>query len=224
MTNRRKRSILMTPENAQKAHRMAKTQARLIVKEHAPYLYVEPNFDSRGAVVLRLDPDTGGYTEYWPYGVVGDRLWIRESGWERPTLTPAMMREGADTWEPYYYDALLIPGEAEELKRWGFKRRSSIHMPRWACRTVVELTGVCVERLNDITEEDAYAEGCEEYHWGDESGYCGALSSRSVFVSWWGSIHGQESWEKNPYVWVLSFLRILGQKSKEASCARYSTC
>jgi hypothetical protein len=65
-----------------------------------------------------------------PYGRPGDQLWVRENGCERPERTPRMMREGADTWKPYYYDADGYVGpDAADLKAWGFKRRPSIHMP-----------------------------------------------------------------------------------------------
>lgn len=97
-----------------------------------------------------------------PYGQPGDKLWVRENGWERPERTPKMMREGADTWEPYYFDAAgLLWHDAEDFKAWGFKRRPSIHMPRWASRITLEITDVRVERLQDISEADAIAEGCE---------------------------------------------------------------
>src|SRR5205085_1532348 len=95
-----------------------------------------------------------------PYGQAGDRLWVRENGWERPERTPKLMREGADTWEPFYYDADGISWqEAADFKAWGFKRRPSIHMPRAACRILLEVASVRVEPLLEISEQDALAEG-----------------------------------------------------------------
>src|SRR3990167_5889189 len=84
-----------------------------------------------------------------PYGKPGDRLWMRENGWERPERSARDMREGADTWKPYYFDASIGAADHEQFKEWGFKRRPSIHMPRWASRITLEVTGVRVERLQD---------------------------------------------------------------------------
>ncbi|WP_068634939.1 hypothetical protein [Thauera butanivorans] len=136
-----------------------------------------------------------------PYGQPGDRLWVRENGWERPQRTPRMMREGADTWEPYYYDADGITDEdAADLKRWGFKRRPSIHMPRHCCRLVLEITGVRIERLQDISEADAKAEGIPQSY----------LSPSRIpeFSDIWESINGPGSWGANPWVWVIEFKRV----------------
>lgn len=134
-----------------------------------------------------------------PYGQPGDRLWVRESGWERPERTPRMMREGADTWEPYYYDADgWIDEDHADFKRWGFRRRPSIHMPRWASRIDLEITAVRVERLQDISEPDAKAEGVDPQF----------LLARTGFVSLWESINGTASWDENPWVWVIEFKRV----------------
>lgn len=146
-----------------------------------------------------------------PYGQPGDRLWVRENGWERPERTPKMMREGADTWEPYYYDADgLHYSEVEDFKRWGFKRRPSIHMPRWASRITLEITAVRVERLQDISEADAIAEGCETAI--DVSGgweYHAMGTYRDGYRLLWDKINGPGSWDTNPWVWVIEFNRVI---------------
>ena len=99
--------------------------------------------------------------ESCPYGQPKDELWVRENGWERPERTPKMMHDGADTWPPYQYDAVDHQGDIDyQLKEWGWKRRPSIHMPRWASRITLEITGIRVERLQEISEADAIAEGC----------------------------------------------------------------
>lgn len=156
-----------------------------------------------------------------PYGVPGDRLWVRENGWERPERTPKMMREGADTWAPYYYDADGINDqEAEDFKAWGFKRRPSIHMPRKACRIVLEVTNVRVERLLAITRADAIAEGiegqtpagpwlnylrdCPGGYWFPEGRETAAIQS---YCTLWESLNGSGSWYLNPWVWVVEFRR-----------------
>lgn len=166
---------------------------------------------------LAGEVNTGDYTNA-PM-VPGDRLWVRENGWERPARTPKMMREGADTWGPYYYDADgLTDSEAEDFKRWGFKRRPSIHMPRWASRITLEVTGVRCERLRDISAPDAHAEGVEGHYiedgwyWrnyllsGEDAAVSQMLeSAQESFRSLWESINGPGSWDANPWVWVIGF-------------------
>lgn len=147
------------------------------------------------------------------YGQLGDRLWVRENGWERPERTPKMMREGADTWPKFAYDA---EGWSEQdhadFKAWGFKRRPSIHMPKWASRITLEVVGVRVERLQDISEEDAKAEGVIEGT-GDFIGCfsCGSALSgttaRECYSRLWEIINGPGSWDANPWVWVIEFRR-----------------
>lgn len=147
-----------------------------------------------------------------PYGQSGDRLWVRENGWERPERTPKMMRDGADTWAPYYFDA---DGYSEQdkadFKAWGFKRRPSIHMPRAASRIILEITAVRVERLNDCSQADAIAEGAPPSHpsidvisrlFGYED------LSRSWYAQLWEQINGPGSWAANPWVWVVEFKRL----------------
>ncbi|EEK9983752.1 hypothetical protein G3046_004806, partial [Salmonella enterica subsp. enterica serovar Montevideo] len=84
----------------------------------------------------------------------------------------------------------------------------SIHMPRWASRILLEITNVRVERLNDISECDARAEGAptESTLIGDKH-YPG-------FRSLWKSIYGEDSWNANPWVWVIEFERIQGATSE----------
>jgi hypothetical protein len=155
--------------------------------------------------------------DFCPYGQPGDRLWVRESGWERPARTPRDMREGANTWEPYYYDADgLTVVDHEQFKAWGFKRRPSIFMPRWAGRITLENVGVRVERLQDISEADARAEGITDggcLNCGNSELDCGCLNpkpdARDSFINLWDHINAKRApWASNPYVWCISFKRI----------------
>lgn len=142
-----------------------------------------------------------------PYGQVGDQLWVRENGWEPPNRTAKMMREGADTWADYYYDADGFTDiEHEQFKQWGFKRRPSIHMPRWASRIQFEITGVRIERLQDISEADALEEGIT-YNMIPNNGL-DPMRARTWFRGLWESINGPGSWEANPWVWVVEFRRV----------------
>lgn len=146
-----------------------------------------------------------------PFGQVGDRLWVREayqgplfnfdqmetyledtSKFERPEFCE-YRADGGKT--PEYYDA-------DDNLRYGWK--PSIHMPRWASRITLEITAVRVERLNDISEEDARAEGAPtELCIIGEKHYMG-------FRTLWKSIYGEESWSANPWVWVIEFRRVGG--------------
>jgi hypothetical protein len=116
-----------------------------------------------------------------PYGAVGDRLWVRE--------TFAIC---ADNNIFYKADGKPDPWD-------GIKWKPSIHMPRRASRITIEITGVRTERLNDITEVDAIAEGaqCE--------GVPAALTNRGAFAKLWEVINGKGSWQHNPWVWVIEF-------------------
>lgn len=159
--------------------------------------------------------DGADFAAYCPYGQPGDRLWVRENGWERPVRTPKMMREGADTWAPYAYDADAPFGAGpanDAYRELGWKRRPSIHMPRWASRITLEITGVRVERLQAISEADAMAEGIETEgdEWRDylmpHTQCC--LTPRASYRTLWESINGAGSWDENPWVWCVSFKRV----------------
>lgn len=151
------------------------------------------------------DGERGG--DIWfpcPFGEVGDRLWVREayqgplfnfdqmetyledtSKFERPEFCE-YRADGGRT--PEYYDA-------DDNLRHGWK--PSIHMPRWASRITLEITGVRVERLQDISEADAIAEGGTKYF------------NIDWFGPLWASIYGVDSWNANPWVWVIEFRRVV---------------
>ncbi len=133
-----------------------------------------------------------------PIGQVGDRLWVRE------TWTAAMHDPKGPADCLYRADDNRGVEDLAEAK-W----TPSIHMPRWACRLVLPLVSVRVERVQDITEEDARAEGVELISSGPDwecwmgygpHGSC--KSARESFRSLWVSIYGQESWDANPWAWV----------------------
>ncbi len=132
-----------------------------------------------------------------PYGQPGDRLWVRET-WAQPDRRSA----GFPLWV-YLADYQERPGH-----NW----RPSIHMPRAASRITLEITGVRVERLQDISEADAMAEGCTKNHngyfWGGPhavSGLKQMATAVSAYRDLWESINGPGSWDANPWVWVVEF-------------------
>ena len=86
--------------------------------------------------------------------------------------------------------------------------KPSIHMPRWASRITLEITGVRVERLQDISPEDCWAEGIQEMRdAGDENGELRG-SVKQDYQALWESINGPGSWNANPWVWVVEFKRL----------------
>ncbi|WP_250602200.1 hypothetical protein [Serratia marcescens] len=136
-----------------------------------------------------------------PFGRVGDRLWVRETfaafdaDWKHPGK-PHDLKDGP--WPNVVYPASVakIPDGT---------CRPSIHMPRWASRILLEITTVRVERLNDISEEDAKAEGVapsQHIITPPEALY------RVGFLKLWQSIYGEESWSANPWVWVIEFKQV----------------
>ncbi|CUJ54281.1 hypothetical protein [Achromobacter sp. 2789STDY5608628] len=201
----RERPILFTGPMVRAILAGNKTQTRRIAKEFA-------GRDGLDAILRRFPNQSG-----CPYGQPGDRLWVRESTHRRPMIH-LMTGEPLDqTYDGGAYTAdgadVLTP-EGFDLA-WWYSRKScpSIHMPRWACRLVLEITGVRVERLNDISEEDARAEGCPFTWDGNQyeppppevdswQGY-----GRASFSLLWSQINGPESWNSNPWVWVVEFRR-----------------
>ena len=94
----------------------------------------------------------------------------------------------------------------EAVKEAGERWIPAIYMPRWASRVIPEITGVRVERVRDITNEDARAEGCAGgviRGWSEKN----PSEPYEEFSELWDSINAQRrySWESNPFVWVLSF-------------------
>lgn len=169
-----------------------KTQTRRVAKEFA-------GRDDLDSILARFPNQNG-----CPYGQPGDRLWVREK-WS------------SDFAHHYPYDRVwyaadddrrhdievrngvrgIYSPESQEFVP--FRWRPSIHMPRSACRLVLEVTGVRVERLNNISQEDAELEGVE----------CNMspLSFREHFQRLWEHINGAGSWDANPWVWVVEFRR-----------------
>lgn len=149
-----------------------------------------------------------------PYGFAGDRLWVRES---LEFVDTATTRHDHVL---YAADGVRVPREtglvdwACDGMAFGFARSvPSIHMPRWASRISLEVTGVRVERLKDIRETDARAEGVtiEDRHM---SGYCaGAHWPPSIrsFAELWDSLNAARGygWDANPWVWVVEFRRCI---------------
>ncbi len=163
-----------------------------------------------------------------PYGQVGDRFWCRESGWMCEnrffaySATPGVCKQG-DLAPPdnFIYSDYENYGTAGEFRQNGWKRVSSIHMPRWASRLTLEITSMRVERVQDISLEDARAEGIPQtageaeglglYDMSKEPGaFWDNRTSRENFARLWDSLNEKRGygWEQNPWCWVISYRKI----------------
>lgn len=169
-----------------------------------------------------------------PYGGPGDRLWVRESGAMHALLAPEdplqpmLFRHDVPTTVnlgDYWVQRTRAPGASysTECTREQFLRHSgakvvpSIHMPRWASRITLEITSVRVERLQDISEADAKAEGITP-HDVRQFWLFGASEARRASIyreaavepyrQLWESINGPGSWGANPWVWAIEFRKV----------------
>jgi hypothetical protein len=154
-----------------------------------------------------------------PYGKPGDLLWVRET-WQgffcgTDSVIPSSRIESVNGMSVAYK-----ADDQSGCTTW----RPSIHMPRWASRITLEVTEVRVERLQDISEEDAIAEGIkvqtgllgESVYWdylNNESRSPRLFSATDSYYTLWDSINGKtHPWESNPFVWVVSFRRLEASK------------
>ena len=142
-----------------------------------------------------------------PYGEIGDRLWIKETYCKHGAL---ISYKADDDWIAEYRKSSDF--NVIDNPKW----EPSIYMPRIASRITLEITDIRVEQLQDISEEDALAEGVNIY-----APYVGVDCEGNVIesdiISWmpsdyyrelWESINGKGSWDLNPWVWVIQFKRI----------------
>ncbi|ECC9577780.1 hypothetical protein CSQ28_004041 [Salmonella enterica subsp. houtenae] len=152
------------------------------------------------------DCERGG--DIWfacPYGEIGDRIWVRETFrvHSRATDVATLVYRASvlNSWtEQTHRVPVAVCNKPATPEKW----TPSIHMPRWASRITLEITDVRVERLNDIRECDAKAEGGQTE--------CTLIGDKHFpgFRSLWRSIYGEESWAANPWVWVIEFKRVEG--------------
>lgn len=186
----RERPILFSGKMVRSILAGTKTQTRRLVKPPPPLPsgWRAPEFS------------VAGRDYRCPYGRPGDTLWVRET-WR---LTRDLDRLAPSHCAP----PLAIKYEADGYEtsigdvRFG-RLRPSIHMPRWASRITLRVTEVRVERLQDISEEDARADGI--YSAWPAVGH----SARALFRSLWDDINAKRApWATNPWVWVVSFERV----------------
>lgn len=154
------------------------------------------------------NPDVTKLNPECPFGKPGERLWVRETWYcdhsevmSGPYLKPNDLdiSEARDDGTLVYAADGLAPYEADQPV-W----KPSIHMPRWACRILLEITGVRVERLKDISADQCIAEGIERHPAGFFGNGC--TTAASAFKELWNSTGGD--WDANPWVWVVELKRI----------------
>lgn len=136
-----------------------------------------------------------------PYGGPGQRLWVRET-WGRIEAMSTDIR-----------DSLVYRADGDTPAMAGYWR-PSIHMPRWASRITLEIEAVWCERVQDITEANAMAEGVERIELGPHE-IAGlpvhpmTSSYAAAFATLWDSINGTKyPWASNPWIWAITFKRI----------------
>jgi hypothetical protein len=161
--------------------------------------------------------------ERWKKARPGDRLWVRETwcvGKPFDKIKPSKLIK------PTEEDCLAVDYKANENRIWSKtdqgKWRSPIFLPRWASRISLDLIAVRQERLQDISEDDAKAEGAKKTYWfhragtseEDDISLCGITKTcyKNGFATLWEKINGPGSWDKNPEVTVLEWPVFKGTK------------
>lgn len=206
-----------------------KTQTRRVVKPqlndhhwyklpgYTHHVSVHPNADGCAVHSCHMWAQSGAdgmQRIQSPYGGVGDRLWVRETWleldrdhWADPSapkqdiLCHPWPRANACA----YRSDTTSDGD-DIRKAYGYRWRPSIHMPRWASRITLEITDVRAQRLQDISEEDARAEGVKPAPF-CKAGRPNGLEHVESFEQLWDSINGAGAWDGNPWVWAITFKR-----------------
>ena len=177
----------------------AKTQTRRVLKAQPPDgaefqiadVMINMQGERAGFGVWWMDKDRGlmgdGQPTICPYGMRGDRLWVREA-WARTIVHPGT--------------EMVVYREGDNRTDYGGPWKPSIHMFRRDSRITLEVTNVRVERLQAISRGNAMAEGCPF------ANMAAGPDPREWFADLWRQINGPGSWDANPWVWVVEFRRI----------------
>lgn len=185
-----------------------KTQTRRVLKPqppagaHSPGLVLFPA-DGGSACVFDVPLNSPVYRHECPYGQPGNRLWVREAF--------ALHAHGAK--DPAGHPIVFYRAQGDQIMQ-GNRWRPSIHMPRWASRIILDITDIRVERVQDISENDARAEGVREMAEYSmprnpyEPGICD--DPRNAYRILWDQINAKRGygWDVNPWVWVVEFKRV----------------
>ncbi|WP_444959704.1 hypothetical protein [Microbulbifer sp. VVAC002] len=223
MTNSdvRERPILFNGDMVRAILDGRKTQTRRLMKPqpepspHGGHWWACDTVESMVKVEEQLNNDgswAGFAGSVCPYGQTGERLWVRET--HHLSHQNKVIYKADYSFNPFREDEC-----GEDCSMVGEVWRPSIHMPRWASRITLEIANVRVERIQDISDEDALAEGILNstlqtpptntvmYHCGPwPTPICGE-SARDAYGALWESIYGKDGWDQNPWVWVIEFRR-----------------
>ncbi|EML8046050.1 TPA: hypothetical protein NJF88_002876 [Pseudomonas aeruginosa] len=202
----KERPILFTGPMVRAILEGRKTVTRRVVKPQPDFLgsMVDPNTPFKTL-------DAGLHARITcPHGQPDDRLWVREA-WAADAQVDAIAPRDLSQGEPIWYPADFSVRQTGCSMISKGRGRPSIHMPRWASRILLEITAVRIERLQDISEKQALAEGVElEGEGVCWAGAAGTASDSPVesFRLLWELINGAGSWNANPWVWVVEFKRV----------------
>jgi hypothetical protein len=160
---------------------------------------------------MEAHQQASGWGSICPYGIPGNQLWVRETWQHNIGNGPPIIYRADHGAAQSVYEADLATGAWKvAVSGW----RPSIFMPRIASRILLEITDVRVQRLQEISEGDARAEGVSDggcLSCGNpEPCGCGSPQpdARDGFAWLWQSIHGPASWDANPWVWAITFRRL----------------
>lgn len=208
----KERPIIFTGEMVRAILAGRKTQTRRALKKQPCISLSQPVFNGREWGFYEEGRTGGPYQHLGkcPYGSPGDLLWVRENfrlHHKEDENSPGEARVGTKTWYEADDPQLVYAG----------KLRPSIYMPRSRTRILLTVETVSIERLQDISDADARAEGVPgmpPFERSLLSEPCPDpaektdLNCRMRFAALWEQINGQKSWQKNPWVWVIEFRRI----------------
>jgi hypothetical protein len=153
-------------------------------------------------IVLAREPEPGDVPVRCPFGRPGDRLWLKETWAPRADVDPAQEPEKARHYCLYRADGSDHPRFGAHWHDFGDRWRPASTMPRWASRLTLEIAEVRVERLAEISEADAIAEGCSSNWKASEN----METARQHFARLWDAHYGKRpgcSWADNPWLWCV---------------------
>ena len=233
------RPILMSAPMVQAILAERKTQTRRILKPQPlliveTYTWPEDGLKSKASWWAKINP-RNSMERFCPYGAAGDLLWLRESYYQHGHWQPVpgvRTKTGLQKWKFVPMVDLIVFNPIPEYRKGrhhqdpytpAWHKRLGRFMPRSASRITLEITGIRVERLQEISEEDAIAEGVTAitkdgklfkygipdldglpgndnygWHWNE---WC--ADPRDAYRKLWESINGAGSWQANPWVWVI---------------------